>query len=112
MGVLPAAGTSLVSAAFALLLAGGVTSLLALATGRRWLGVRAPVGAALGRVLEWVALTVVFLVLNVLAGLALSAALHLVGVVLSRYVAGDAVLALLAAAQATAWQWWTTAREV
>lgn len=95
-----------------LILLVALTSALSWLAGRRGLGLRASVRPALGRLLEWVGLSVLFYALNLLIGFALVLLLRTItGSFISMYVNTDATLALLAAFQAVVFQWWRAESE-
>lgn len=79
---------------------------------RRWGRGREALGPAFGRLLELVGLTVVFLVFNILAGVAGVLLLRTVtGRFVSMYVNTDTTILLLAIAQAVVVQWWRAAAD-
>jgi hypothetical protein len=90
-----------------------LTSALLWLAGRRGLGLDSiGLRRALPRLLEWVGLTVLLYVLNLLTGFALVLLLRkLTGSFISMYVNADATLALLAAFQALLFQWWRAESE-
>ena len=89
-----------------------LTSALLWLAGRRRLGLGASLRPALGRLLEWVGLSVLFYALNLLIGFALVLLLRkITGSFVSMYVNTDATLALLAAFQAVVFQWWRAESE-
>jgi hypothetical protein len=102
-----------VSDAFYLIGLVALTSGLVWVIGRRRLGLRASaVRPALGRLLEWVGLSVVFYAVNLFVGfLAVLALRKLTGSFISMYVNTDTTLALLSAFQAFVFQWWHADRE-
>jgi hypothetical protein len=90
-----------------------LTSAALYLAGVRGLGLpRAAIGAALGRALEGIGLTVVLAALNVAAGVLLVLVLRRVtGRFVSLYLNTDLAILALAAAQAAALQWWMAEAE-
>jgi len=87
----------------------GATTLIVLGLGRRKGLAAVRARASVGRVLEWVGLTLLFLIGNVLAGfLAVLVLRRVTGGFVSLYLAADATLLALSAIQATALHWWRT----
>ena len=88
------------------------TSAVTYLLGRRWGLGREALGPAFGRLLELVGLTVVFLIVDILAGVAGVLLLRTVtGRFVSMYVNTDTTILLLAIAQATVVQWWRAETE-
>jgi hypothetical protein len=94
--------------AFFLLGVVAVTSTAAcLLARRRW----GPPGDVVGRLLEWAGLSVVFVVLNLVAGvLAVWILRAVTGRFVSMYVNTDTTIVLFSMAQAVVVQWWGTSR--
>ena len=90
-----------------------LTSGLVWVIGRRGLGLgSAAVRPALGRLLEWVGLSVVFYAVNLFVGfLAVLALRKLTGSFVSMYINTDTTLVLLSAFQALVFQWWRAESE-
>jgi len=89
------------------------TSAMAYLLGRRRWGLgREALGPAFGRLLEFAGLTVVFLFVNILAGVVGVLLLRTVtGRFVSMYVNTDTAILLLAMAQAVVVQWWRAEHE-
>ena len=90
-----------------------LTSGLVWVIGRRGMGLRAPaLRPAIGRLLEWMGLSVVFYAVNLFVGfLAVLVLRRLTGSFISMYLNTDATLALLSACQALVFQWWRAENE-
>ena len=98
--------------AIVLLTVVGLTSLGAYAVGARWLGLpRAGLRRAWTKALDCVGLAIVFLLANLVVGVALVFGFRtLTGRFLSVYVLNDATLGVLSAVQALVFQWWSDRR--